>query len=73
MIRILRPNKQFLRKKIEFKKVSKLPIESAVLSTIGCRLAEAKNTLEIEQHLSAVLLWGSVLEAVPLEKAANEP
>ena len=57
----------------EMPDIQKLPVEPAVYKIIQGRLDEARRCLSVEAYLSAIILCGSVLEAVLLGAAQNEP
>ncbi|NDV18765.1 hypothetical protein GO013_04945 [Pseudodesulfovibrio sp. JC047] len=63
----------FLDKEFEIPNLSKLPIERSLVAIIEMRLDEARTALKAGAHLSVIFLCGSVLEAVLLGKANNEP
>ncbi len=64
---------EFLRENFSFPNIQKLPVEKVVVPIIENRLEEIRKTLDAGAHLSVVLLCGSVLEAVLLGKAQQEP
>ena len=64
---------RFLSKEFEIPDLQKLPVELAVSDLISDRLKEAKSCLAVGAHLSVILCCGSVLEAVLLGAAHNEP
>ena len=63
----------FLDKECSIPNVQKLPIEPAVIPIIEKRLEEAQKILGAGAHLSGVIMCGSILEAVLLGKAQQEP
>lgn len=63
----------FLEKRIEIPSLQNLPVESQVIGIIEERLWDAKLVSEAGAHLSAIFLYGSVLEAVLLGAATNCP
>ena len=63
----------FLDKEYSIPNVQKLPIEPAVIPIIEKRLEEAQKILGAGAHLSGVIMCGSILEAVLLGKAQQEP
>ena len=63
----------FLNKEYSIPNVQKLPIEPAVIPIIEKRLEEAQKILGVGAHLSGVIMCGSILEAVLLGKAQQEP
>ena len=63
----------FLDKEFSIPNVQKLPIEPAVIPIIEKRLEEAQRALAAGAHLSGVIMCGSILEAVLLGKAQQEP
>ena len=65
--------KIFLEKEFSIPNVQKLPIEPAVIPIIEKRLEEAQKALAAGAYLSGVIMCGSILEAVLLGKAQQEP
>jgi len=63
----------FLNKEYEIPNLHKLPIEQSLIPIIEARLKEARLALKSGAYLSVIFLCGSVLEAVLLGKAQNEP
>lgn len=63
----------FLHREFTIPNIQKLPVEAAAVSIIEGRLAEARTALQAGAHLSVIFLCGSVLEAVLLGAAQNEP
>lgn len=66
-------DKEFLSKKVDIPAMQKLPIPPPVVEVIEERLREAGEVLEAGAHLSAIILYGSVLEAVLLGAALSKP
>lgn len=64
---------EFLNENVDIPNLQKLPVESAVLDVIKSRLREAEIVADVGAHLSAIILWGSVLEAVLLGVAQSNP
>ena len=63
----------FLSKEFQIPNVQKLPVDFAVATIIQDRLEEAQKCLSVGAHLSVIFQCGSVLEAVLLGVAHNEP
>ena len=63
----------FLEKEFSIPNVQKIPIEPAIIPIIEKRLEEAQRALEAGAFLSGVIMCGSILEAVLLGKAQQEP
>ena len=63
----------FLHEEFTIPNIKMLPVEQAVVPIIESRLEEARKTLAAGAHLSVVMLCGSILEAVLLGKALQEP
>ncbi len=63
----------FLNKEFEIPNLQKLPVDFAVAEIIEERLGEARSCLFHGAYLSAIFQCGSVLEAVLLGAAQNEP
>ena len=63
----------FLEQEFSIPNVLKLPIEPAVIPIIEKRLEEAQRALAAGAYLSGVIMCGSILEAVLLGKAQQEP
>lgn len=63
----------FLHAEFSIPNVRKLPIEATVIKIIEGRLNEARATMGAGAYLSTIFLCGSVLEAVLLGAAQNEP
>ena len=63
----------FLNKEFELPNIHKLPMDFAVTNIIQDRLKEAQVCLTVGAHLSVIIHCGSVLEAVLLGAAQNEP
>ena len=63
----------FLSKEFEIPNIQKLPVDSVVCEIIQDRLKEAQLCLSNGAHLSVIFQCGSVLEAVLLGAAQNEP
>lgn len=53
--------------------IGNLPIERNIVPIIESRLAEVDRTLGVRAYLSSVVMCGSILEAVLLGKAQQEP
>ena len=67
------PHDGFLSKEFEIPNIQKLPVDFAVCEIIQDRLTEAQSCLSNGAHLSVIFQCGSVLEAVLLGAAQNEP
>ncbi len=65
--------KAFLHKEFSIPNIRKLPIEPAAIPIIEKRLEEAQKVLEAGAYLASVIMCGSILEAVLLGKAQQEP
>ncbi len=65
--------KSFLDKEFEVPDIRKLPVEPDVAEIIEARLKEARAVLSAGAYLSVIFLCGSVLEAVLLGAARQEP
>lgn len=63
----------FLHHEFAVPNVQKLPIEVQVVPIIESRLGEARTAMGAGAYLSVIFLCGSVLEAVLLGAAQNEP
>jgi hypothetical protein len=63
----------FLDKEFSIPNIQKLPIDYALVPIIEGRLQEARKALKAGADFSVVVLCGSVLEAVLLGKAQQEP
>ena len=63
----------FLDREFAIPNIHKLPIENAVVPIVEGRLDEAQKALRVGAHLSVVVLCGSILEAVLLGKARQDP
>ena len=63
----------FLSKEFEIPNLQKLPVDFAVAEIIKDRLEEARSCLSHGAYLSVIFQCGSVLEAVLLGAAQNEP
>jgi hypothetical protein len=63
----------FLHSEFTIPNIQKLPIEPQAMPIIEKRLAEARMALGAGAHLSVIFLCGSVLEAVLLGAAQNQP
>lgn len=63
----------FLNQEFTTPNIQKLPVEPAIVPIIKSRLAEAHKALSADAYLSVVILCGSILEAVLLGKAQQEP
>ena len=63
----------FLDKEFSIPNVQGLPIEPAVIPIIEKRLEETQRALAAGAYLSSVIMCGSILEAVLLGKAQQEP
>ncbi len=64
---------QFLEKQITLPSLQKLPVESAVLRIIEERMREVEVVTDARANLSTIVLCGSVLEAVLLGAANDNP
>ena len=67
------PDDGFLSKEFEIPNIQRLPVDFAVCEIIQDRVKEAQSCLSNGAHLSVIFLCGSVLEAVLLGAAQNEP
>ncbi len=63
----------FLHQEFAIPNIQQLPIEQAIVPIIESRLDEARKTLAASAHLSVVMLCGSILEAVLLGRAQQDP
>ena len=63
----------FLHQEFVIPSIRRLPVEQAIVPIIESRLDEARRALGVGAHLSAIVLCGSILEAVLLGKAQQEP
>jgi hypothetical protein len=63
----------FLDREFAIPNVRKLPIDDSVVPIVESRLDEAQKALRVGAHLSVIVLCGSILEAVLLGKARQEP
>lgn len=63
----------FLDREFSIPNVEKLPIDTSVVPIIEARLEEARTALKANANLSVIFLCGSVLEAVLLGTAQNDP
>lgn len=63
----------FLGRDFAIPSVRKLPIEDSVVPIVESRLDEAQKALSVGAYLSVVVLCGSILEAVLLGKAHQDP
>ena len=63
----------FLNKEFGMPNIQRLPVESTVAKIIENRLNEAHAVLSVSAYLSVIFLCGSVLEAVLLGAAREEP
>ena len=63
----------FSDKEFEMPDIQKLPVDPAVYGIIRARLDEARRCLSAEAYLSAVIMCGSILEAVLLGAADQNP
>ena len=63
----------FLNKEFEMPDIQRLPVDFAVCEIIQDRVKEAQSCLSNGTYLSAIFQCGSVLEAVLLGAAQNEP
>lgn len=66
-------DEDFLEKEFVLPMVEKLPVEPQVAAIIATRLSEVQKVLPAGAHLSVVLLCGSILEAVLLGAAREQP
>ncbi|MCY4374864.1 MAG: hypothetical protein OXC31_13920 [Spirochaetaceae bacterium] len=64
---------RFLGREFAIPNVRKLPIEDAVVPIVESRLDEAQKAMRVGAYLSVVVLCGSILEAVLLGNARQEP
>ena len=64
---------QFLEVDVAIPSLQMLPVESAVIGIIKERLREAELVSNAGAHLSTIFLCGSILEAVLLGAANNQP
>ncbi|MDA8000172.1 MAG: hypothetical protein MPK06_02780 [Alphaproteobacteria bacterium] len=67
------PDRDFLDREFTIPDIRKLPVEQSVVPIIKDRLEEVKIALSAHLYLSVVILCGSILEAVLLGKAQQEP
>lgn len=72
-VRTVETSEAFLNQEFTIPNIQKLPIEPAIVPIIESRLAEARKALTAGAYLSVVILCGSILEAVLLGKAQQEP
>lgn len=63
----------FLDREFTVPNLQKLPLDAQVVSIIEARLAEARLALNARAHLSVIFLCGSILEAVLLGSAQQNP
>lgn len=63
----------FLHNEFTIPNIRKLPIEAMAVPVIESRLNEARTTMGAGAYLSTIFLCGSVLEAVLLGAAQNDP
>ena len=61
-----------ISRRIGLPSVNRLPVDPRVAAGIEARLSEAQANLAAGSYLSAIILWGSVLEAVLLGAADND-
>lgn len=66
-------DEDFLNREFFMPNVRNLPIEATAIPIIDGRLVEVRKTLTAGAYLSVIFLCGSVLEAVLLGAAQNEP
>ncbi len=64
---------EFLEREIAVPNLQKMPIDAQVVSIIEARLNETRVVLNAGAHLSVIFLCGSVLEAVLLGAARQDP
>ena len=64
---------EFLSREFAVPNIQKIPIDAQIVSVVEARLHEARVALDAGAHLSVILLCGSVLEAVLLGSAQQEP
>ena len=69
---ISRRRDYFQDQEIGLPSVNRLPVDPRVAAGIEARLTEAQANLAAGSYLSAIILWGSVLEAVLLGAANND-
>ena len=67
------PDAGFLAKEFEIPNIQRLPVAFAVCEIIQDRVKEAQSCLSNGAHLSVIFQCGSILEAVLLGVAQNEP
>ena len=63
----------FLDSEFVIPSIRKLPVEDSIVPIIESRLDEAQKTLRVGAYLSVVVICGSILEAVLLGRAHQEP
>ena len=63
----------FLNKELDVPSLNKLPVALPVVEIIQSRLEEAQSCLAVGAHLAVIFHCGSVLEAVLLGAAENQP
>ncbi|MCY4657786.1 MAG: hypothetical protein OXC80_13355 [Gammaproteobacteria bacterium] len=63
----------FLAREFTIPDLEKLPVDLSISNIIRSRLDEAQSVLRVGACLSAIILWGSVLEAVLLGSAQEDP
>ena len=66
-------DESFLNKEFEIPNIEKLPVEFAVSEIIQSRLKEAQSCMAARAYLAVIFHCGSVLEAVLLGAAQNQP
>lgn len=71
--RPIQNEEDFLDREFSIPDMHLLPIEQAMVPIIKSRILEARRAMKAKTYLSVVLLCGSVLEAVLLGKAQQDP
>ncbi len=66
-------DREFLEETIKLPRLDKLPVDSQVAGIIEDRLNEAKAALTAKAYLSVIFMCGSILEAVLLGAALQNP
>ena len=64
---------EFLSREFAVPNIQKMPIDAPVVPIVKARLSEARVVLDAGAHLSVIFLCGSVLEAVLLGAAQQDP
>lgn len=65
--------KDLLDREFTIPNITRLPVEQAIVPIVESRLDEARKALGAGAYLSVIMLCGSVLEAVLLGKAQQQP